>query len=66
MGRASRRKRERRGEDSVLRELGEVYVSGPDGEERRLVGPEAEVLRAMMQEMCPICAAGEQHESSQG
>ncbi len=61
MGRASRRKRERRDEDSVLRELGAVYFSGPDGEERRVVGPEAEELGRIMREMCPICAAGEEH-----
>jgi hypothetical protein len=61
MGRASRRKRERRADDSVLRELGQVYVSGPDGEERRVVGPEAEAMRQLMQDMCPICSQGASH-----
>jgi hypothetical protein len=62
MGKASRRKaRDRRDAESVLRELGQVYVSGPDGVERRLDGPEAEAIRRLMREACPICAAGEEH-----
>ncbi len=54
MGKASRRRR--REEASVLREIGVVYVSGDDGVEVELVGPEADALRVLMTAHCPVCS----------
>lgn len=59
MGKSARRGR--REAQRVLREVGVVYVSGPDGREVALIGPEADELREMMRSQCPICAAGEAH-----
>jgi hypothetical protein len=61
MGKASRRRR--RQEESLLREVGVVYVSGPDGEEVALDGPEALELRLLMSSHCPHCSGGESHRA---
>jgi hypothetical protein len=59
MGKSARR--DRREADRVLREVGVVYVSGPDGREVELVGREAEELRALMLAQCPVCRGGGSH-----
>jgi hypothetical protein len=51
-------RRDRREFDRILREVGVVYVSGPDGQEIELVGREADELRDLMRAHCPHCAAG--------
>lgn len=56
MGKASRRRR--RDGERILREVGVVYVSGPDGEDVVVQGPEADELRALMTSFCPLCASG--------
>jgi hypothetical protein len=61
MGKASRRRR--RESDSVLREVGKVYLVGPDGQELELEGSEAERFRSLMTAHCAICAEGGSHES---
>lgn len=56
MGKAARRRR--REDERVLRDVGVVYFSGPDGKDVVVEGPEADELRALMTSLCPLCASG--------
>lgn len=60
MGKRTRHKR-RRVDESVLRDVGRIFVSVGDGQEVELVGREADELRELMSSQCPICRAGGSH-----